>query len=286
MSASIRSVSRRLCDLSRERFIDPYSRIRWPESVDPDGWYFSPRLLSIHGTAVAGMLGEAGMRRLSLLEALNFFSLNIHGEKQLLQGIAARLHEERFRDASPYLQHFIDEENKHLFWFGEFCRRYGRIYPSRLVTLAAETLPTDVEDFLFFARIMMFEDIVDTYNAQMAADEALVPVAREINRLHHADEVRHRAFGRSLLRHLWREGSTRWSRSTRERVSDSLRLYPGVAWREYFNPDVYRDAGLADPHAVMRTAWASEEAVRRRQEMTAPSIRFLVGLGAIREEQG
>ena len=130
----------------------------------------------------------------------------------------------------------------------------------------------------------MFEDIVDAYNAQMAVDENLVPVAREINRLHHEDEVRHRAFGRSLLRHIWRESSSGWSRSNRERIRESIRLYSTVAWREYFNPDVYRDAGLSDPYGVMRAAWASDVAVRRRQEICAPAIKFLLSLGAIREE--
>src|SRR6266705_194388 len=59
-------------------------------------------------------------------------NLNIHGEKALVEGLARKLYEREKREISPYLHHFLDEENKHMVYFGEFCTRYaGKIYPDK-----------------------------------------------------------------------------------------------------------------------------------------------------------
>jgi hypothetical protein len=279
MTSPLTSVCDRLCELSRARFIDPYQCVPWPEALDDQAWHFSPDLMSLSGTPAAENLDAAVLRRLSLYEALNFFSLNIHGEKLLLQGIASRLHERRFRATTPYLLHFIDEENKHLYWFGEFCRRYGRVYSSRHLAIAAEPLPVTAEDFLFFSRVMVFEDIVDTYNARMAGDPRLSAIVRQINRLHHADEVRHRAFGRAFLRHLWRDSNAEWSGPVRDAVGQRLKAYFDLVWHDYVNADVYRDAGFPDPHAVARLVRAAETTKARCREVAAPCRRFFTDLG-------
>lgn len=284
MNRSLSAVADRLTDLSRDRFVDPYRRISWPEELSQDAWYFSPELIAGRGVPAVEELAESDRMRLSLCEALNFFSLNIHGEKLLLQGLAARLHEPRFDGVTAYLQHFIDEENKHLHWFGEFCRRYGRVYPTRHVPLPSAPLPTDAEDFLFFARILVFEEIVDAYNHHMAGDERLAPVARLINLLHHEDETRHRAFGRQLVRHLWSEGAPDWTPDLRSVLAQRLEAWLQAVWRDFYNPDVFRDAGLAEPHALMREAWGTPRARRLRHEIAAPVTGFLIRTGALASE--
>lgn len=286
MKTCLASVSDRLCVLSRERSVDPHSAIHWPESLDEKAWCFSPDLLSVRGSSVTRYVDSEVIRRLSLFEALNFFSLNIHGEKLLLQGMASRLYAARFRTITPYLLHFIDEENKHLYWFGEFCRRYGCVYPNRHLTVPADPLPATAEDFLFFARIMVFEDIVDAYNARMAADHRLTAVVRDINRLHHADEVRHRAFGRCFLRQLWTDSVAEWSDAVRDAVGRRLQIYSELVWRDYFNPDVYRDAGLANPYEVARAAWGSDAAMARRRQISKTYLSFFLQLGvSLREAE-
>ena len=107
MTRSLTAVADRLTDMSRDRFVDPYRRIDWPDELAADAWHFSPELIAGRGVPAVEALTEAGLRRLSLCEALNFFSLNIHGEKLLLQGLAARLHEARFDGVTDYLQHFM-----------------------------------------------------------------------------------------------------------------------------------------------------------------------------------
>ena len=124
---------------SRKASRDVLSRFSWPESWPGDQWGFSPELMSLHGTSLYEVLNESDRRRLSFLEAVNFFSLNIHGEKILVSGLSERLYREPTPELVEYLHHFLAEENQHMSVFGTFCLRYaGKIYPNRKLRLPRE----------------------------------------------------------------------------------------------------------------------------------------------------
>src|SRR6266850_2608074 len=231
----------KLCSVSIRDYINPYSYLNWPETVGFDEWCTSPELISLYGTPVYDSLSTAEQKRLSFYEAINFFSLNIHGEKSLIEGLAQRLYRKGNDVVSPYIHHFLDEENKHMIYFGGFCVRYaGKVYPDRKMVFAREYAPGE-EDFLFFAKVLVFEEIVDVYNRRMASDERLHPLVRDINRLHHDDESRHLAFGRQLVRELFSRSATAWSAETVAGVRATLSEFILATWREYYNPAVYED---------------------------------------------
>ena len=81
----------KLCRASRRQYLDPYTYLEWPETLDPDQWMFTPELISLHGTAIYERLTEAEKKQLSFYETINFFSLNINGERPLVEGLAHRL---------------------------------------------------------------------------------------------------------------------------------------------------------------------------------------------------
>jgi hypothetical protein len=271
----------RLCASSRDRAVALGSPMPWPEARDRDGWYTSPELLSLHGTAAAAGLSDARLRELAFFEALNFYSLNIHGERLLLQGLAARLHRKDFARISGYLHHFLDEENKHLCYFGTFCMRYGgKIYPHVQLAFPRDHAPGE-EDVLFFAKVLVFEEIVDHYNRAMARDARLAPIAREINRLHHLDEARHLAFGRLLVKDLLARHAPSWSPETLAGVRATLAAFVEAMWRQYYNPEVYRDAGLANPHDLARAAFASPAAHAHRAAASRRCLAFLGEAGIL-----
>jgi hypothetical protein len=277
----LEAVVERLVRSSRDHEVSPYGAIDWPDALDPSrDWFLSPELSSLAGTEIWDRLDEAGRRRLTFAEAANFFSLNIHGERILMQGIAARLYRDRFLGVSDYLHHFLDEENKHSVHFGQFCRRYARVYPSRHVHMSD---PSDgaESDVLFFARVLAFEEIVDRYNVVQARDERLHPVARQINAGHHADEARHLVFGRYVLRELWDRDSAGWDGATRHRIAIGLEQFIDATWREYYNPAVYADAGLDAPWDVAREAWASPAQQAHRARMSARCRAFLTDVGML-----
>jgi hypothetical protein len=240
--------------------------LRWPGTLDEDAWCLSPELISVYGTAVYDALDERARRRLSLYEALNFFSLNIHGEALLVAGLGERV-ATAGSEVGRYLEHFIDEEREHTAMFAEFCARYGRAYPPRTFPLGSSELDAEQRDVLFFARVLLFEEIVDAYNRRVAADPRVAPIAREIHGRHHRDETRHLAFGRALLRELYATRVRRWPLAARRAIDNGLGAYARSLWREYVNPTVYHDAGLSDPYGLARRVLADPVCERRRTQL-------------------
>lgn len=283
LAESVAAVARRLSEVSQHSYQNPYTALDWPETVDPGvDWFSSPELLSLAGTPEWDALSEADRKRLAFYEAVNFYSLNIHGEKSLMAGLAERLYRKEMIQVADYLHHFLDEENKHSIFFGGFCTRYARVYRSRQFSVNEEEVPRDVGDFLFFAKTMIFEEIVDHYNWIQARDERLHPVARYINRNHHVEEARHLIFGRQLVTELWRTKD--WDTQTVEDVRGYLAAFITSSWREYYNPDVYADAGLADPWEAAETAWRSPQQREHRRAVTAKCLGFLATEKILPEE--
>ncbi len=279
--ADLTDTVRTLSAASRRAYQNPYEAIEWPDELDRDQWFTSPELISLYGTPWWDQLDDAGRKALSFWEAVNFFSLNIHGEKILMEGLAHRLYQPGLQEVAEYLHHFLDEENKHSVWFGTFCTRYaGKVYPDRHVAFPREYAEGE-GDFLFFAEVSIFEEIVDRYNVTMGRDERLVPVVRQINANHHAEETRHLVFGRRIVAELWRRWADRWSPEVVDRIRAHLDAYVTATWREYYNPDVYRDAGLMEPWAVAREALDHPATRAHREEITRFALRPLVAAGAL-----
>jgi hypothetical protein len=257
----------------------------WPDALDADVWAFGPELISLYGTPAYDAMDGAGHRRLALAEAVNFFSINIHGEKALIEGLARRIHGAGTETISPYLHHFLGEENTHMFAFAEFCRRYaGKIYPQRQFALPRAYAPGE-EDFLFFAKVLIFEDVADAYNRRMAEDARLVPVARAINRLHHLDEARHLAFGRRLVKELFERHAPVWTDETKRGIRRYLGDYLAGLRAEYCNPDAYRDAGLADSLSLRATALADPGREKLWRDLTARCRNYLHANGMLEDER-
>ncbi|WP_255949874.1 diiron oxygenase [Streptomyces odontomachi] len=272
---TLASTVRRLSDLSRHSAKDPYVEFQWPDELEPGhDWFTTPEYLSLVGTGIWPTLSEERRKSLSFHEAANFYSLNIHGEKTLLQGLSARLYRSDMVEVSPYLHHFIDEENKHSVYFGGFCTRYAKVYRNRQFSLGVQRLPQDVEDFLFFAKTLIFEEVGDHYNWVQMRDDRLHPLARRINRSHHVEEARHLLFGRALVTDLWQHQE--WSRETVRDVRDHLVQYFVSGWKQYYNPDVYADAGLTHAFDLAEEAWYSPVQRAHRKTASAKCEEFLV----------
>lgn len=284
--AKMGNTSARLSYLSRKSYQNPYTSLdEWPEVVYPEqDWFSTPEYLSLFGTAAWDQLDERARRRLAFHEAANFYSLNIHGEKVLMEGLAARLYRSDLADVTDYLHHFLDEENKHSIYFGEFCTRYAKVYRSLNVALDQDRQPRDVEDFLFFAKVMIFEEIVDQYNWVQARDSRVHRVARFINHNHHVEESRHLVFGRRLVAALWETCTPSWDDAVIADVRDKLVQFFIVSWREYYNPEVYADVGLDDPWKVADRAWVAAKQREHRRAVSTKCLEFLRSNQILTEE--
>ncbi|MCW2879721.1 MAG: hypothetical protein JWQ95_3821 [Sphaerisporangium sp.] len=282
--ASLAETTERLSRLSRRSYQNPYSAVEWPATARPeDEWFSSPEYLSLYGTPEWEKLDDPGRKRLAFYEAVNFYSLNIHGEKGLMEGLAARLYRKDLLEISEYLHHFLDEENKHSIYFGGFCTRYAKVYRSRQLPVA-EKPPREVDDLLFFVKTMVFEEIVDDYNWVQSRDPRLERIARFINHNHHFEESRHLIFGRQLVTALWRAYSPGWSAETQEDVRAYLEQFFIMTWREYYNPDVYVDAGFQDAWELAESAWSLPAQREHRRAVSAKCVEFLRGIGLLLKE--
>lgn len=232
------ALSKTLSTASVKKFNNPFESFHWDHTLDPEKLYFSPELISLYHTDAYAELTTEQIRTLSFWEYIIFFSIKIHGEKSLLQGVADRLYKQWPPEISEYLHHFLDEENKHMSVFGKFCTVYG--------------------------------------NKIMAKDERLDPLVRQINHYHHIDEARHLAFGRKIVEALFTNYAPTWSDERRERISTYLVNYLQSTWKEYYNPSVYTDAKLPNGYALYQTAYKNSQANAFRLSASEKCLNFFI----------
>lgn len=269
----------RLTTMSERDYYNPYQVFQWPASLPEDGYWMSPELLTIHGTEVWDRLSEPQRRAVSKWESINFYSLNVHGIRELLQEVVARIHTRGFELPSKYFHHIIGEENEHMWFFATFCLKYGgKIYPDK--TMRFNTAQeTDAANFLVFSRLLIFEEIVDFYNKKMGTDERLHPTIRQVNDIHHTDESRHIAFGRQMVSLLHAGLRETHPDAELQRLERYLKDYMRASVESLCNPAAYRDAGLDDPYGLRREVVASPGHRALQERALKRTVGFMVGEG-------
>ncbi|MEU4741045.1 diiron oxygenase [Actinosynnema sp. NPDC023658] len=282
-SQRLREILDRLSSMSIEDYYNPYQMFEWPDALPQQMWWMSPELTTTHGTDIAVELSQEQLFRLSKFESVNFYSLNVHGIRELLIEVTRRIHTDEFATPSEFFHHFIGEENEHMWFFAQFCLRYGgKIY--KQPRGGAETIPpSNAASLLVFARILIFEELVDHFNSRMAADERLDDTIRQINRIHHQDESRHIAFGRELVRILFEGFRGEATTEELDQVSDYLKRYMTYSFESLFNPQVYRDAGIPNPLEVRRRLLTGPRRPEFEAQVFRKTLSFLTKNGLLRD---
>lgn len=268
---------RRLTAVSVDDYYNPYRAFQWPQSITPEGLWMSRELLSVYGTAKERELSHKQLVELSRWESINLYSLIAHGIRELLIEVMRRIHTPGYEIPTPYFHHFIGEENEHMWFFAEFCLRYGgRIYPDRRMVFPATERSPEVNNFIVFSQILIFEQIGDYFNAKMAADEGLPQTVRDVNRIHHRDESRHIAFGGQLVSALFDEVRRKHTAEEIEEIGQYLRVYIDLIIQMLYSRDAYQDAGIANPvrfRAAVMTDPARVQIMARVTERTTSFYR-------------
>jgi hypothetical protein len=275
----------RLTGASRRKAWDVYRAFDWPAALQAGAWYMPPELISIYGTPAYEALSEEQQKRLSLFEIGNFFSLVLQGERPLVQGLVHRLYlKTTGREISDYLHHFVDEENKHMVMFGEFCHRYlGKVYPEKKIALTREYGKGE-DEVAFFCKVMVVEELGDYYNVLIERDDRCDPLVRELNRVHHVDEARHLAFGRVHLTALIARHAPQWSADTMAAFRTWLTEYLRASWGDYYNPTMYRDAGLRDAYELRQMAMSHPACAAHRARASSKLVKYFLKNGLLAEE--
>lgn len=275
----------RLIDLSISTYYNPYTHFEWPESLEDEQWWMSPDLMTVYDTPLMDELNEEQLMVLSKWESINFYSLNIHGIRELLIEVIKRIHSPGYEEQSEFFHHFVGEENEHMWFFARFCLNYGKkIYPDKTAKAEIETLEPDLQSFLVFSRILIFEEIVDYFNSRMGKDLSLHPLIQRINAVHHQDESRHVAFGRQLVKQLHSRIAETYPSERLTEVAGYLRRYIEVSINSLYNPAVYKDAGLEEPYKVRRTLMEHPNRKRHHDLFLKRTLQFLDKSGIVPEE--
>ncbi|MFH8375310.1 diiron oxygenase [Streptomyces cyaneofuscatus] len=278
-----RGILDRLATKSIDDYYNPYRLFEWPEQLPEDMWWMSPELTTTYGTEWAEKLTPEQLHTLSKHESINFYSLNVHGIRELLVEVVNRIHTAGFETPSEFFHHFIGEENEHMWFFAEFCLRYGKKIYRQPAGGAETAAPSDkVQSLLVFARILIFEELVDHFNSAMAEDERLHETIRGINRIHHQDESRHIAFGRELVNLLHQDLKRTATEQELDEVSTYLRRYMRHSFESLYHPQVYRDAGIERPHGLRRALLESPARAEAELRTFRKTAKFLEKTGLIR----
>jgi hypothetical protein len=282
-ASPLKSLFQRLIDLSVDAYYNPYQAFVWPAELPPGQYWMSPELLSIAGTPSIERLSEAQLLTLARWEAVNFLALSAHGIRELLLHVLQCVHTPGFEDTSEYFHHFIGEENEHMWFFAQFCNRYGgKLYPSKRLKLDRFEEPA-LRNFLAFGQILIFEEIGDFYNRTMERDERLPAIVQQINRVHHEDESRHMAMGRHILKFMYQGLQRSATAPQLAALRAGLSGYMQIVVEAFYNPSVYADAGLPAPHDLRRELLAHPARARFHHKVVDRIQRFLLEVGIFEE---
>jgi len=245
MDASV--LANKLSQRSKELYYDVYTVFDWPDVLPHNEYWMSPELLSVYGTEYADSLNESQLVKLSQLETINMFSIFAYGESDLIQTILKNTLRSDLSEFNDYLSHFIDEENKHLWFFTEFCNKYDNgVIPVRNIPMISK-FTIDIERLLSFIRIIVFEEIGDYYNYIVMNDVRITPFVREIHKRHHMDEVGHIAIGWKIAEKLLRDMRSVNSKEITA-ASNHMSNFMESSLQSFYNPDLYARININKPY--------------------------------------
>lgn len=271
----------RLVSLAEDDYYNPYEQIQWPDSLSNDRLWMSRDLLSVHDTPYVDELTDDQLLALSRWESVNFYTLNVHGIRELIMEVVGRIHTPGFELPSEFFHHFVGEENEHMWFFAQFCLKYGgKIYRDKKPSVGGFE-EADVQSFLVFARILMFEEVVDFFNARMAKDKSLPDIVQEINRIHHQDESRHIAFGREIVKHLYAELQANYDEARLAEIGSYVKRYLILMVRSLYNPLMYKDAGIEDPYGFRNKLISSPARKPHHDRILKRTVQFFVKSGIL-----
>jgi hypothetical protein len=272
----------RIIGMSVDTYYNPYKTFEWPDTLPEEQWWMSPNLMTIHNTRFEESLSEQQRMALSKWESIHFYSLNVHGIRELLMEVVNRVHAPGFELESEFFHHFIGEENEHMWFFATFCLKYGKkIYADKKLKLNVDIADPDVESFLVFSRILIFEEIVDYFNIRMGKDETLHPIIRQVNAIHHQDESRHIAFGREIVRQLFDRLRPKQTPERMQELDQYLQRYIAASVNSLYSPTVYQDAGVPEPYQARTELLADPVRKLENRKIMKRTVDYFVNTGIL-----
>jgi P-aminobenzoate N-oxygenase AurF len=269
--------SERLLKGSVKKSYAPVVDIDWDAPLDPDKFYLPPKTVSLYGTPLWDAMTREQQIELSRQELVNTLSAGIWFENMLNQALLRKMmHQDPTTRATHYELTELGDETRHMIMFGKAIERVGAkpVRPRRYQRIIINALPLAFRGSLLWVAALIGEEIFDSLQRQMMADDDLQPMVQRLMRIHVTEEARHIQFARDGLR----KRVPHMRRLNKLWVAN-LNGVGGLFFQYLFsNPVPYRRAGL-DPRQARRMARKSPHRHEVQVLGFAPLAAFLEEVG-------
>lgn len=273
-------VATRLLDSSARHTLDPGVHVDWDLPLDPLRPAMRPERCSLYGTALWQDLDELDRVRLTWHEMASIASVGLWFELILMQALLRHAYD---RDpADPHVQYALTEvgdETRHSVMFARSaelmapgCRyrpparthRLGRLY---------KTLAGGVP---LLASVLVAEETLDRLQREILRDDTLLPLSRQVSRVHVTEEARHVSYARGVVsRH-----GPRLHGAEREAARWAVAVTSAFVVNSFLDPRVYASVGL-DPRHAAHVARTNPHHRETRRWMATKVTGFLADQGLV-----
>lgn len=270
----------RLLRSSAKFTLDPDTDIRW-EQKDADGavqWYAPPELLTLYGTPLWDRMSHEQRIELSRHEMCSIAATGIWFEVILMRMLGRHVYDsDLLSDHSNYVLTEVADECRHSQMFARMIKELGVEFhaPSRRTHELGRLMSTPLmTDAIAMGGTLYVEAILDRMQRRAMDDERVVPVVRDVSRVHVVDEARHMRLAATMLQ---RDVEAGMGFVQRNWLKLALPLIAWTATEELVGPSVYRAVGLSASEAMaarednpnwQRTKrWAADTTVQTFREL-------------------
>jgi P-aminobenzoate N-oxygenase AurF len=264
---AVHHTAERLLESSLRTSYDPIMEIDWTAPHVDGAYWLTPRRSSLYGTDLWDGLSEAQRVELTKHEVASAASAGLWFETILMQMLIRH-----YYDSDPtsrqaqYALTEVADECRHSIMFGRLIEALGcPVYPATAFDHAlGRFLKATATGAHMYAAILIAEEILDSFQREIMADDSLQPLIRMVSRIHVIEEARHIRFAREeLARQVDAAGPLKmaYTRMVIGRAAYSIagrlvhpRAYAAVGIR----PRVGREAAMANPHFRATLRWSAE----------------------------
>jgi hypothetical protein len=236
-------IAARLLRTAAKHALDPDVEIDWDAPPAPDLYWMPPHRSSLWGTALWDGLSVDQRIELTKHELCSVASVGIWFENILMQMLLRQLYDRSQIDRhARHTLTEIAEECRHSMMFARMisqlgCPDYG---PGRRAHELGRMFKSWSTTSLTFAATLYVEEVLDAFQRELMADEAVQPLPRAVSRLHVVEEARHIQFARNELRIVY----PTLGRAARAHSRFVFAIVANVATVNLVHPAAYAAVGI------------------------------------------
>lgn len=268
----------RLLRSSEQFTLDPDTDIRWDADPGDAEWFAPPELLTLYGTPLWDRMSHEQRIELSKHEMCSIAATGIWFEVILLRMLGRHVYDsDMLSDHVGYVLTEVADECRHSQMFARMIRELGVEFhaPSTRTHELGRLMTTPLmNDAIAMGGTLYVEAILDRMQRRAMDDERVVPMVRDVSRVHVVDEARHMRLAATMLQRDVEAGMGLVGRTW---LKLALPLIAWVATEELVGPSVYRAVGLSAREAMearkdnpewQRTRrWAADTTVQTFREL-------------------